>query len=157
MRQTKNKKNGFYFDKVIGLGPKLSTATIFFHEIVASRLKLNATDMKCLTFIANAKYPLVAGDVATFTGLTTGAITGVLDRLEKSGLIKRVRDERDRRKVFLQTDVRAFEKIRLLYFSLRNEVESLASTYSEGELKTIADFLEKSVHLLDAEADKLKQ
>lgn len=157
MKQSKGKKNGFYFDKVVGLGPKLSTATIFFHEAVASRLKLNATDMKCLTFIANAKDPVVAGDIATYTGLTTGAITGVLDRLEKAGLVKRVQDEADRRKVFLQTDIRAFEKIRVLYSSLRSSVEALASTYSEAELATISDFLEKSVHLLGNEADKLRK
>lgn len=157
MKRSKDRKKTFYFDKVMDLGPKLSTATIFFHETLAGRLKLNATDMKCLTFITNAKAPMVAGDIAVFSGLTTGAVTGVLDRLEKAGLINRLQDETDRRKVFLQTNIKAFEKIKPLYAPLRKSVETLAGKYTEEELAVISDFLEKSVYLLEVEAENLRK
>ena len=83
----------------IQLGRELSTRTIVFHQTVADCLGIAATDHKCLGFIAEADHPVTAGELATLTGLTSGAITGVIDRLERAGLAFRERDPRDRRRV----------------------------------------------------------
>src|SRR5260370_14126053 len=79
----------------VQLGRELSTRTIVFHQTVADCLGIAATDHKCLGFIAEADHPVTAGELATITGLTTGAITGVIDRLARGRLALRGRDPRD--------------------------------------------------------------
>src|SRR2546427_10347158 len=73
-----------------------STATVLFHAAVAERLGLSATDHKYADLIAR-QGPMTAGELADRAGLTTGAITGVLDRLEQAGGGRRERDPHDRR------------------------------------------------------------
>jgi DNA-binding MarR family transcriptional regulator len=64
----------------------------------ATRLGLNATDLKCLDLLRQTQTPLTAANLAALTGLTGGAITGVADRLEAAGFVERVRDRADRRR-----------------------------------------------------------
>ena len=80
---------------------QLSAATVLFHQAVADRLGMNITDHKCADILALAG-PLTAGELARRTGLTTGAITGVIDRLERAGCARRVRDPSDRRRVIVE-------------------------------------------------------
>ncbi len=78
---------------------ELSTQTVFSHEAIARKQGLNATDTRCLDLISRAgDEKVTAGDLGKATGLTTGAVTGILDRLEKAGMVQRERDTRDRRK-----------------------------------------------------------
>src|SRR2546428_6403111 len=72
-----------------------TTATVLFHAAVAERLGLSATDHKYADLIAR-QGPMTAGELADRAGLTTGAITGVLDRLEQAGWGPRERDPHDR-------------------------------------------------------------
>jgi DNA-binding MarR family transcriptional regulator len=69
---------------------------------MAARLGLSATDLKCLDLLRATNTPLTAGNLVALTGLTGGAITGVADRLENAGFVKRVRDSADRRRWELQ-------------------------------------------------------
>ena len=62
-----------------------------FHQAIADRLGLNVTDHKCIDLLL-MKGPLTAGELAGMTGLTTGAITAVIDRLEKAGFVRREDD-----------------------------------------------------------------
>src|SRR5690349_1487298 len=93
-------------EKVVGdlvvLGRELSARTVLFHDAVASRVGLSATESKCLDIAVRSNEPLTAGKLADATGLTTGAITGVLDRLERAGFIRREKDENDRRQVLIR-------------------------------------------------------
>ena len=82
-------------------GRRLSTATIMFHQAIADRLGLNVTDHKCIDLLL-LKGPQTAGELAAQTGLTTGAITAVIDRLEKAGFAHRQDDPRDRRRVIVE-------------------------------------------------------
>jgi DNA-binding MarR family transcriptional regulator len=85
------------------LGRELSTTSIFFHQAIAGKLGLNVTDTRCFELMSRySQGPLTAGDLARATGLTTGAVTGILDRLEKAGLVERYRNAIDRRKVFVR-------------------------------------------------------
>src|SRR5262245_34840645 len=97
------------------LGRELSTRTILFHQAVADVLGVTPTDHKCLDFIAEADHPVTAGELATVTGLTTGAITGVIDRLEAAGLAVRERDPHDRRRVVVKPAPQAFERVAPLF------------------------------------------
>ncbi|WP_413944660.1 MarR family winged helix-turn-helix transcriptional regulator [Bdellovibrio sp. HCB-162] len=154
---SQNRKAKSNSAKVLAIGPELSTATILFHETVASRLDLNATDMKCLTFINSSKTSVTAGDVAQFTRLTTGAVTGILNRLEKAKLIARAQDKEDRRKVILVPNEAAFKKIKPLYQSFAKSMEKLVSDYSEEDLGIVADFLKRVTEILELEASRLRE
>jgi DNA-binding MarR family transcriptional regulator len=143
--------------KVSELGPALSKATIFFHEALSGKLGLNATDTKCMGFIINSKGSVTAGDIARFTGLTTGAVTGVIDRLEKIKLIERFRDIDDRRKVHLRANKEGVAKLIPMYSSLRSAVETLIATYTSSELEAVGDFLKKVIHILESETEKLRR
>src|SRR6266849_4291175 len=79
-----------------------SAQGVIFGQTVASRVGISSSDLECLDFL-NLEGRVTAGRLAEVTGLTTGAITGVVDRLEKAGLVRRERDDNDRRKVFIAT------------------------------------------------------
>ncbi len=139
------------------LGSDFSSQTIFFHETVSAKLGLNPTDSKCLGLISHAKSQVTAGWLAEATGLTTGAVTGVLDRLEKAGLIQRLRDQQDRRKVYVQLHPDSQARFGPLYQGLINAVQELLSSYSETELETIADFMTRSTTMLREQSDRLRK
>lgn len=86
------------------LGRELATMIVLQHARVAERMGPSGTDHKCLELVLRADAPLTAGHVATLSGLSTGAVTGVIDRLERRGFVRRVRDPRDRRKVLVEID-----------------------------------------------------
>src|SRR5579884_4289361 len=87
--------------ELMGMGRAFSTANAVYVQAVADRLRMNATDLLCLG-ILEWTGPVAAGRLADLTGLTSGAITGILDRLEQAGLVRRERDTRDRRRVIVQ-------------------------------------------------------
>ena len=73
---------------------------VIFGQAVANRAGISSSDLECMDFLV-MEGRVTAGRLAELTGLTTGAITGVVDRLEKAGLARRERDASDRRKVFI--------------------------------------------------------
>ena len=96
-----------------------STVTILFHQAIADRLGMNVTDHKCAGILARSG-PITAGELARLTGLTTGAITGVVDRLERAGFVRRARDSSDRRRVIIEPDAKQIEqRIVPLFDSMR--------------------------------------
>src|ERR1043165_7694421 len=77
-------------------GARITSAqSILFSQAVADRLKLNSSDLECLDIVM-LRGPVTAGELAQATGLTTGAITGLIDRLERAGYVRRARDAEDR-------------------------------------------------------------
>src|SRR5580698_5332338 len=91
-----------------------SAQGVIFGQTVANRAGISASDLECLDFL-NLEGRVTAGRLAEVTGLTTGAITGVVDRLEKAGLARRERDANDRRKVFIVVVPEAAAKIGQFY------------------------------------------
>jgi DNA-binding MarR family transcriptional regulator len=144
-------------DDGIELGRELSTHTILFHQAVADRLGLNLSDHKCLDLIFR-NGPMTAGQLATLSGLTTGAITGVIDRLEKAGFARRVRAPNDRRKVIVEADVaKAHQEIAPLFTSLGRAMDDLYRSYTPSERAVIRDFTERTIRILKEEAERLAQ
>jgi DNA-binding MarR family transcriptional regulator len=134
----------------------LSTATILFHQAVADRLAMNVTDHKCAGILAQSG-PITAGELAARTGLTTGAITGVIDRLEKAGFVRRVRDAGDRRRVIVEPDVKEIARqIGPLFESMGREAARAYSGYSVKELAILRDFADRSLRLAEQETRKLR-
>ena len=133
---------------------QLSTITILFHQKVAQQLELNPTDHKCLDLILKNDQ-LTAGTLAKLTGLTTGAITGVIDRLEKKQLVKREKDPNDRRKIVVVANKeKAFKEVRPFFSSLGSSMTELYQEYSENELQIILDFITKSINIMQQEVSK---
>jgi DNA-binding MarR family transcriptional regulator len=126
------------------LARKFSTQTVFLHEAIAQTAGLNATDTRCLSLIRFHPDGLVtAGWLSNMAGLTTGAITHILDRLEKRGFIERVRDTEDRRKVFLRIRSESFAELEPKYEAIGRSYRSVVEHYSDSELMLITDYLEK--------------
>ncbi len=138
-------------------GRALSAHTVMFHSAVAHKLGLGPTDHKAFDFILRHG-PVTAGELAGITGVTTGAVTGMIDRLEEAGYVERVRDAGDRRKVLVRCSLTAARERKCceLFDSLGEGMGRVAGGYSERELAVILDFLEKSAALLHAETLKLR-
>jgi DNA-binding MarR family transcriptional regulator len=133
-------------DRLNRLARDLSTETILLHQAIADRLGLNLTDHKALGFLLDAEEPITAGELAARTGLTTGAITGIVDRLESAGFVRRKRDAGDRRQVILEV---VMDKVRRdlfpLFEQLGKRMSALAASYSPRDLATIISFLERGL------------
>ena len=118
--------------------------TVFLHQAIAQKVGLNATDTRCLDLInSHSEGMATAGRLADLTGLTTGAITHILDRLEKRGIIERVRDSQDRRRVFIRVRGERVKPLLPKYEALGKAYTTLIEHYSDTELMVIAGYMEK--------------
>jgi DNA-binding MarR family transcriptional regulator len=127
------------------LGRITSTQTVFLHQAIAQSVGLNATDTKCIDLIlSHPEGSMTAGSLSGMTGLTTGAITHILDRLEKRQFIERVRDTRDRRKVFIRVRPDSLEPLIPKYEGIGKAYMSLAERYGDKELQLICDYLQRA-------------
>lgn len=133
-----------------------STATVLFHTVFAECLGLNPTDHKSLDIIARHG-SLTAGELSEITGLTTGAITGVIDRLEKAGFVQREKDPNDRRRVIIRPYLDTSEqRVRPLLEALRAPMVELYAHYTNEELVVIMDFMKRSIKALQEATHNLK-
>jgi DNA-binding MarR family transcriptional regulator len=126
---------------------EVSLWTVMFHQSFADRLGLNITDHKALDILVTIG-PMTAGQLAEITGLTTGAITGVIDRLEKAGFARRVNDPNDRRRVIIEPVMENAERAFTPLFEQAwgpqlAQLESYTD-YSDEEFDLIIEFLHKS-------------
>ena len=139
-------------NQLVDLGRRISTQTVFLHQAIAQTVGLNATDTKCIDLIlSHADRTLTAGELSEKTGLTTGAITHILDRLGKRRFIKRVRDTRDRRKVLVQVRPESLEPLVPQYEEVGKAYVALAEEYSDDELAVICDYMERASAISEQE------
>ena len=115
---------------------------------------LNRTDMRALDII-NMQQGLTAGQLAARLKLTTGAITGVLDRLERAGHARRTHDQEDRRRVVVQPTAEARRFGSVVFRQLGNELDQLLGQHSEKERDLIDDFLRSVADIVSQRADEL--
>jgi DNA-binding MarR family transcriptional regulator len=119
---------------------RVSSQGAMFAKTVADRAGISSADMDCIDFV-NVEGRMTAGRLAELTGLTTGAITGVVDRLEKAGFVRRERDESDRRKVFI---VPVAERMKMEmgrpFELVRRVMQKQCDAYSEAELKFLVRY-----------------
>lgn len=135
---------------------KLVAEVVLFNQAVADRLGMNPTDLQCLNMLSETG-PVAAGRLAEETGLTTGAVTGVIDRLERAGYAWRERDPKDKRRVIVHPlPERARGEIGPLYASIGRSFAEMCSRYDEGELALILDFVTRSHPLNREETARLR-
>jgi DNA-binding MarR family transcriptional regulator len=127
-----------------------------FRNAMDEWLGLNATDMECLRllFIKGIATP---SELARHTGLTSGATTAMLDRLEKTGLIERRPNPDDRRGTLIAPTTSGGEKVASWFESARKAQDELMSGYSEKELEIISDVFERFTKLWDEEREKVRE
>jgi DNA-binding MarR family transcriptional regulator len=131
-----------------------SAAGVLHGQTVARRVGVNSSDLECLDLILMSG-PSTAGEIARHTGLTSGAVTGLIDRLERLGLVERTADPVDRRKVLVRVREDRIGPIARLYAPLEKAMQSLLAGYSREELKLLIDFAEQSGDLLQARVSEL--
>jgi DNA-binding MarR family transcriptional regulator len=134
---------------------RLSTQTVLFHQAVAKHLGLNITDHKCLDLVLGMGRA-TAGQLAELTGLTTGAITSVLNRLEKAGYVRRVKDPNDLRMVIVEPIYSNLQPVKEVFAPLAEAMSELFSRYSAGEQEIILDYIERSGQILLRQAEQLR-
>ena len=132
-----------------------SAQGVIFSQAMAERLGLNPTDLECLGILSDLG-PLTAGQLAELTGLTTGAITGLVDRLEKRGYARRVSDPSDRRRVIVEPVAERVQAIDALFQPLKQATAELCARYSDEELALVLDFLTRCGALLQTETSRLR-
>jgi DNA-binding MarR family transcriptional regulator len=113
---------------------KLTRSTLMLQHVIAENIGLHVTDAECIDFLQEMG-PSTAGDLAKATRLTTGAITNVIDRLEKSGFVKRDPDPNDRRKVIVSFLPKKLTRAKSNYAALAHKVQNLFSGYDAKQLK----------------------
>ncbi len=146
-------------DSIVDLvGFRLSTATVLFHAAVAERLGMSTTDVKGYS-IVRRDGPMTAGDLAARIQLTTGAITGVIDRLERGGFVRRVADPTDRRRVIIECvdDPERDRMLQDLYGPMGEAIMALVSSYDTSERAVLLRFLEDATGVLETEAARLRK
>lgn len=123
-------------------------AALQLHEAIARKAGFSGTDPKYLGFFLQ-KGALTAGELATLTGLSTGAVTGLIDRFEQKKLVKRERDPNDRRKVWIVPDTgKIMALLQPLYQDFQQATEDLLATFTGSERAIIEAFLQKSIALM---------
>src|SRR5262245_36417194 len=120
---------------------KASAQSVILSETVARLSGLNATDLECLDLL-NLAGAQTAGQLAAQTGLTTGAMTAVIDRLEHAGFVRRRDDPTDRRRVLVELLPKGPTQIAPLYEPLAARIGKVLDGFSERELRIIVRFLE---------------
>ena len=132
-----------------GLGVLLGQAS-------AARLGINGTDFECLDVIGTGD-GVTAGDLAKATGLTTGAITGVVDRLEMAGLARRVRDPEDRRKVYVRMTAATRRFAAAYDATFGKAIDRLTDKYSQAEIGVLIDYFTRTRAVILAEIERQKR
>jgi len=116
---------------------------VLYSQAVAARLGINSTDLECLDVIL-MRGPVAAGELARATGLTSGAITGVIDRLDRAGLAKREPDPGDRRKVLVRAQPTVERRVAPLFEPMRRATMTALSDYDDKELALLLGFFTRA-------------
>jgi DNA-binding MarR family transcriptional regulator len=148
----KSKKSDLV-EKVILGARQYGISSVLFRNLIGERLGVNVTDMECLGLIFH-KGLATPSELARHTGLTSGATTAMLDRLEKAGLIERKPNPNDRRGTIITLAKAGTERVAPWFKSAREAQNALISSYSEEELDVLSDFFERATEMWEGERKK---
>jgi DNA-binding MarR family transcriptional regulator len=130
---------------------------VLMTQAAADRIGINATDLNCLNILSFSGR-LTAGELAKATGLTTASITGVVDRLEQAGFVRRERDAQDRRRVVIHLETeRALGTVAPVFAPMLGAVQRLADRYTDDELRLIVEFYGQLEDVIREHLTRLRQ
>jgi DNA-binding MarR family transcriptional regulator len=128
-----------------------------FDNLAAQQLGVNETDLHCLNIIENSG-GLTAGELAIKAGLTTGAVTGVIDRLERAGFARRVPDPADRRRVKLEVTPKFYARAERIWRPVAEEWSTtLSRRFTAEELDRIIEFLRATNEVTRKHMERLRK
>ncbi|GAA3076589.1 MarR family transcriptional regulator [Streptosporangium carneum] len=142
---------------VAGMDGLIALSLVGQHDI-AQRLGLNVTDLTCLGHILGAAGgPISAGELAERANLTTGAVTGVLNRLEQAGYAHRQADPSDRRRVRVVADASAATRVAAVYEPFYRRLFELFADYTPDEIGVLADWFTRATALMRTSLEEIRQ
>jgi len=143
---------------LLAAGRSLGNSSSMLMGACADRLGIHSTDWGCVLLLAEAHpEPLTAGQLAELTGLTTGAVTGVLDRSESAGFVRRERDPGDRRRVTVRLVPEAITRIQPMFGGMIADMLALQGDYSDDELAVVVDVITRSSEILRTHARRIRR
>jgi DNA-binding MarR family transcriptional regulator len=148
-------KKRLLVDELIGLARAHEAANDAFDEVAREKLGVNRTDLRCLNIIEN-QGPMTAGRLAELSGLTTAAVTAVLDRLERAGYARRVRDQEDRRQVLVEITPLLAERATPIWGPLGEEARAVLLRMSSDELESLMAFYRMGIELNERHIERVR-
>ena len=142
--------------RVFMAGRELSTAAVMFHTAVAAKGGLTATETKALDLLERLG-PLTAGELSERSGLAPASVTGLIDRLERKGVARRIPHPQDRRRVLIEMNRDYTTASAPVFDDFVAGVRELCAKYSDDQLETIIDFVTASARVQQAATTKLTQ
>ncbi|MFF0505828.1 MarR family winged helix-turn-helix transcriptional regulator [Streptomyces fimicarius] len=139
-------------DRLMALG-------IVAQHDIAGRLGLNITDLTCLGFVLEAEgtgTAATAGELAQRANLTTGAITGVITRLERAGYVRRQSDPADRRRVRVVAEETAAARLFAVYGPNYQRFAALFADYGPDEIAVLADWFDRATEIMRTSLDEVR-
>jgi DNA-binding MarR family transcriptional regulator len=125
-------------------------------QVSAERIGINATDLNCLNIVALTGH-MTAGELARQTGLSTASITGVLDRLEEGGFVRRVRDPHDRRRVIVELGGGpGLREVGPTFAPVVKAWRATAAGYTDDELRLLLEFQGKLEEIMRGQLARLR-
>src|SRR5262245_50625288 len=140
---------------IIDATRKGSAQGVLFGEGVATRVGANASDLECLDLVVLGT-DVTPGQLAQATGLTTGAVTGVIDRLEAGGFVTRERDTEDRRKIYVRAVPARVRRLFEFYAPMQQAFEDLLRDYSDEQLALLLDFSTRGHRMMVEQTARLR-
>lgn len=143
-------------DPAVLLGREFTSAVVMFHEAVGRLLGLSGAERKCLDVLSRLG-PVTAGRIAEHTGLTTGAITGMIDRLTRAGYVERRPNPADRRSVLvaLCPDTPSDHILPKVFGPLTADMTELSRHFTPEELTVVATYLARTTEVLHHRTEQL--
>ena len=139
------------------LSQQYAYTSLQMHETIGRGIGLSGTEHKYLGFLVQ-KGPMTAGELSTLTGLTTGAVTGLIDRFEKRKLVKRQPDKTDRRKILVVPDTnRIIALLKPFYSDFQNNTDKLFSSFSSAELEVLESYFNKALKVMNGKIESLNR
>lgn len=143
--------------KLRKLSQKYAYTSIQMHESIGRKAGLSGTDHKYLGFLIQ-KGQMTAGELSLLTGLTTGAVTGLIDRFVKKKLVKRQFDKDDRRKInIIPNTEKIMALFEPLYSDFQDNSEKLFESFSTEELKTLERYFLNAIEIMNDKLNDLKK
>jgi DNA-binding MarR family transcriptional regulator len=143
---------------LVSAGQGMAMASVALNAAMSQAMGLHPSEGLCVWHVTESAYgePVTAGRLAEVTGLTTGAITGIIDRLEAAGFVRRERGAADRRKVFIRPVLERMAEIGALMEPMEQAFGELAGCYRSDELAVIRDYLDKARQVVNEQIERIR-
>ncbi|MBI3519990.1 MAG: MarR family transcriptional regulator [Bacteroidetes bacterium] len=141
--------------KIRKLSQQYAFSSVQLHESIGRKIGLIGTDHKYLGFLIR-KGQMTAGELAILTGLSTGAVTGLIDRFENKKLVKRQTDKTDRRKIIIVPNIEKITKLLTpVYKNFQDNTDQLFNSFTKNELKVLEKYFRNALEIVDRENKKI--